>query len=153
MKKLNQALQKQLAPEEQQQPNQREFQFRAGTENGAKSDQAEKERQRKQREFRRESARLTKDVRQKIEALLTPQQLAGLKDILFRMWSFGSLINPDDQKNLGLSDQQKTDLQRIDREFQEKAEKNEQEMFKKALDILTPGQQEKLHEELDHRGW
>ncbi|MGD0516837.1 MAG: hypothetical protein ABSA26_04815, partial [Thermoguttaceae bacterium] len=110
MKKLNQALQKQLAPEEQQQPNQREFQFRAGTENGAKSDQAEKERQRKQREFRRESARLTKDVRQKIEALLTPQQLAGLKDILFRMWSFGSLINPDDQKNLGLSDQQKTDL-------------------------------------------
>jgi hypothetical protein len=133
---------------EEKQSNERQYPFEFSAD-----DKSAKEQQRKLREYQRESAKLNKDVREKIEALLTGQQMSALKDNLFQYWSFGRLIDPAVQQKLGLSDRQKAEIELIDREFREKVEKNEQEVFKKALDVLAPGQQEKLRAEIDRRGW
>jgi hypothetical protein len=104
-------------------------------------------------EFERESVRVTKDVHKKIDALLTPEHLAALKDNLFHNRAFDRLKEPDFQKIIGLNDQQKADINRLNMEWNEKYQNNNREEFKKELDLLNPEQQEKLRAELDRRGW
>ncbi len=114
---------------------------------------APEEQQRKMNEYQLESAKLAKEIRQKIEALLTPEQLAALKDNQFRSQAFGWLIIPQVQDKIGLSDRQKADIYHISKDLLEKSDRFDQELFAKELGLLTPGQQEKLREELDRRGW
>jgi hypothetical protein len=108
---------------------------------------------RKLREFEGEKMRITKEARQKIEALLTPEQLVKLKDDLFHTEAFGWLIVPEVQDKIGLSNQQKAEINRLNQEWKEKTKRFEQELDAKEFGFLTPGQQDTLREEFDRRGW
>ncbi len=63
--------------------------------------------QRKQPEARAKAARLHDEARRRIEALLTPQQLADLKEADFRRDASIYLVDPEVQKKIGLDDKQK----------------------------------------------
>ena len=127
--------------------------FRSADDVPARRDQTEKQLRQKMFELRRETWKLNKNVREKIEALLTPQQLAAVRENLFgapgsRWPAFGEF-----QARIGLNEQEKAEIRRIDREFQEEYRSNVGELWKKSLEVLAPEQQEKLRAELDRRGW
>jgi len=107
------------------------------------------EQKQKRFEFREKSMRIAQDVRPQIEALLTPQQLTALKDIVLGPWAVGQLLTAQGQEEIGLSEQQKAALKRVGQDAREKHARFGQDM----LDILTPQQQEKLRAEVDRRGW
>jgi hypothetical protein len=111
------------------------------------------ERRRKWPQLEQESLQIINQAREQIEALLTPEQLAALKDIVFRSWAIGSLNDAHFREELQLNDEQKTALNRFGREASELGGRLERERMTKELGVLTPEQQEKLHEELDRRGW
>ena len=92
---------------------------------------------------------IASDVRLRIEALLTPQQFTALKDIVLGPWAVGLLAVPEVQAEIGLTEQQKTALKRIDQEAREEQGHFDREVF----GILTPAQQERLRAEVDRRGW
>jgi hypothetical protein len=104
-------------------------------------------------EYELASEKLKKEFREKVEALLTPQQSAAVKENVLRTTAASLLSYTAFQVKIGMSDEQKMELAGIHRKLREKSQNDEKEMFKKALDILTPQQQQKMREELDRRGW
>jgi hypothetical protein len=86
-----------------------------------------------------------------VEAILTPQQLATLNEINFRRQVVLALGYPEKRDSLGMTDQQKTGLQRLDKENHEQLYRIDREMLGKALEILTPSQRDQLRAEIDRR--
>jgi Spy/CpxP family protein refolding chaperone len=108
--------------------------------------------ERKRPEFQEKAARRLAEARRQVEALLTPQQLAALKELIFRSRACLMLADTGVQAELALDDRQKAALGRIylnpgghDKSYREAAGKS--------LDVLTPEQQEKYREYGHRQGW
>jgi len=106
--------------------------------------------QRMYRDFQQKSAQT---ARQRIEGLLTPQQLAALKEIVFRRAAVAALTTPRVQGKIGLGQREKDALGRIWQAARESSERISREASQQCLGLLTPGQEKKLREEIDRLGW
>jgi hypothetical protein len=99
------------------------------------------------------------DLRKQIEAALTPEQWTLCQEMAFQNLAIPSLrlavhnAQASNGTGIGLSEQQKTALRKIDMEYFDKPEQICCELTDKALTAFTPAQQEKLRAEVDRRGW
>ncbi len=96
------------------------------------------------------------DLRKRIEAVLTPEQLHAFKDMAFQTMAASHLraaARSKEQGNLGLSEQQKATLRQLDAEYFNKPEEIYGDLTDKALKAFTPAQQDMLRAEIDRRGW
>jgi tetratricopeptide (TPR) repeat protein len=102
------------------------------------------ERKKQGPDLQRADKMLKKNGRQRIEALLTPQQLAALKDHMFRDMADAFLSDPGVQEKIGLSEQEKAELKGVTRSWWEAMIPATCETYEKVRGVLTPQQQEKL---------
>ena len=72
--------------------------------------------QRKRPELRQKARRMLEAVRRRTEAVLTPQQLTALKETAFRRRAFSTLADANVEVKIGLNDQQKAAVKRINEE-------------------------------------
>jgi len=112
----------------------------------------ERERNGHEHEYWQKHVRATREARRQIMALLTPEQVKALGDLICRQEA-GLLSISVVQDKIGLNDQQKTALKRLSQESSDKFSLAQQKMQEKSLDVFTPQQQKQLREELDRRGW
>ena len=103
-------------------------------------------------DFRRSDLALPKEVAGQIETLLSRQQLAALKGIIFRETAADVLDDFSVQEKIGLSQRQKAALKEISRAAIQRIRRGGVENYKKMLAILTPEQQEKLRKQLSTDG-
>jgi len=92
------------------------------------------------------------DEKNRVEAILTPQQLTTLVEINFRREVVLALGYPKKRESIGMTDQQKADLQRLNKDSSEQQYGIDREMLGKVLEIITPHQREQLIAEIDRRG-
>ena len=92
------------------------------------------------------------DDQKRVDAILTPEQLTLLNEINFRRQVMLALGYPEKRESIGMTDPQKADLQRLDKESSEQQYRIDREMLGKALEIITPPQRELLIAEIDRRG-
>ncbi len=122
--------------------------------------------QRKQPEVREKAARMRAETRRQIQDLLTPQQRGTLREYEFREWlpillqetalpeeSFGSVKSPGVQKRIALNDEQVASLRRVFKDYEIGEERSYRETGRRAFDVLTPQQQEKMIEVINKWGW
>ena len=114
---------------------------------------APEELNRRQSEIVKKYQETEKVLGQQVAALLTPRQLAALKEIQFRRAVASAVHDSAAQKKLGMTDPQKAQVRRIDQEQQEADRLLCRDTIKKSLAVLTAAQRQKLREELDRRGW
>ncbi len=88
------------------------------------------------------------ETRKEVEKILMPAQLATLRDIQFRQYVSGYLWSPQIAEKIGLTEDQKTQLNKLLQEYQEKQMHLMRELVEKQLNVLTPEQKEKLKEEV-----
>ena len=97
------------------------------------------------------------DLRKKIEAALTPEQWAACKEMAFQNLTISQLrmaaSNEQLASAMGLSEQQRDALRKVDSEYFDQPEQIYCELTDKALTAFTPAQQEQLRAEVDRRGW
>jgi beta-lactamase regulating signal transducer with metallopeptidase domain len=97
------------------------------------------------------------DLRQRIQAALTPGQWALCNEMAFENLAMPRLHmaahDPLVSIWMGLSERQRTALRAIEAEYSDKPEQIYCELTDKALAAFTPAQQEKLRAEVDRRGW
>ena len=111
-------------------------------------------------DWREKSAKRQAEVRKEVEAVLQPQQIAKLKEMNLRMRGPGLLSYPRTLEQLDLTPEQKTKLQGVRNEWQQKQQKLQQELqklqqelFDQSFQILTPAQQEKLKDQVNAQTW
>lgn len=92
------------------------------------------------------------DEKNRVEAILTPQQLTTLVEINFRRQVVLALGYPEKRDSIGMTDQQKADLQRLDNESSEQQYRIDREMLGKVLELITPPQRQQLIAEIGRRG-
>ena len=104
------------------------------------------------------SVKTTVKLLRQFEGLLTPEQLASYRDIAFRSVVRSAIrqstIRGDHSlilRQIGASDQQRAALWRILMESLETGGQLTRKIGEKMLEVLTPPQREKLHEEIDQR--
>jgi hypothetical protein len=107
--------------------------------------------EREMRELQRRSEESLKEVARQIEAVLTPQQLAGLKEMTSRRRAASAVLSAEFQKKIAVTDPQKARLRQIAEEFVKQSESSSAAAPERALAVLTTAQQQKLREELDRR--
>lgn len=90
-------------------------------------------------------------LRQKLEGVLTEQQLGELNQISFRMAIPTALNNPQVVERLQVSPKQQEQLQQVRQKAQEKLWTLEQEMAKESLEVLTSEQQKILRQMRDQQ--
>ena len=88
------------------------------------------------------------EIRKEIEKILMPAQIATLQDLQFRQMATGYLWSPQIAEKIGLTEQQKSQLNQLRQEYQEKQAQLMRELAEKQLNILTPEQKEKLKQEV-----
>ena len=109
--------------------------------------------QRKCPEFQQKALRMLESVRRRTEAVLAPQQLAALKEIVFRRRAFSTLADPHVEAKIELNDQQKAAVKRINEEPVNRQDRILRGSERKLFGVLTPQQQDKIREVLDRQGW
>ena len=104
---------------------------------------------------------LVTELNRQVEAALTPQQIAMLKEMAFQNIVIPALLVPaapekvagNNQEKAFFDEQQKATLRQIEIEFFDKPEQVYCELTAKALKVFTPAQQAILRAEVDRRGW
>jgi Spy/CpxP family protein refolding chaperone len=86
---------------------------------------------------------------EKAKAVLSPQQLAQVKEIGFRMYVQRAMYGERIFDAIGASEDQKAQLRKLGEEFQDKVTKVQQETVESAMKVLTPEQQKKLREMME----
>ncbi len=109
------------------------------------------EQQQKLAEAQQRAMTRIETLRQKLEGVLTEQQLDKLNQISFRMAIPTALNNPQVVERLQVSPKQQEQLQQVRQKAQEKLWTLEQEMAKESLEVLTPEQQKILRQMRDQR--
>jgi hypothetical protein len=87
----------------------------------------------------------------RVEAILTPEQLATLNSINLRRQVVLAVGYPQKQQSIGMTGPQKADLERISKETHDQLEPIDRQMIGRALDILTPAQRQQLGAEIDRQ--
>jgi hypothetical protein len=94
------------------------------------------------------------EVKKRVEAVLTPQQLATLNDIDFRRRVTLAFGYPEKRKSAGVTDRQFDAYKRLVREAHKPMYELDRAMLARAVDILTPAQKEKMRAVVKERlGW
>ena len=91
---------------------------------------------------------LQDDIRKEVEKILMPAQIATLQDLQFRQMATGYLWAPQMADKIGLTEQQKSQLDQLRQEYQQKQAQLMRELAEKQLNVLTPEQKQKLKEEI-----
>ena len=109
-----------------------------------KKQKAEREKQRAA--FAREPAakKLTITLRQQVEALLTPQQLAKYQDMAVREAAWTALEDLLVLRGIDVSDAQRDDLDRLQNDFLQDSQERDRKTGAKKLEVLTPAQRQEL---------
>ncbi len=111
------------------------------------------EEQRKvQKEVADRYAQRAEESKKQIEQVLTPKQIEQIKDMEFRQRAASMLYMPQVLQQIGLTDEQKQQLQKIREETQIKMTQLQRESQDRTLGVLTPEQAKKLREQSD-KGW
>jgi hypothetical protein len=91
---------------------------------------------------------------QQVEALLSPRQLAALKEIAFRgaapVVLTTALAGPG-RDTIGIKAEQRGPLEQVVQAWQTNNESTKREMAEKSIGVLTASQQRQLRSELDRR--
>ena len=95
---------------------------------------------------------LDNDVRQQIEALLTPQQLQNLKRLSFPGYAVQLLGDPEMRQKVGLSPEQENKRRAAGREFLARFQEGRLELNEKVWALLTPQQQAAMAEVVKRQG-
>ena len=90
-------------------------------------------------------------AKMQVEAILTPQQLTTFNEIDFRRKVALALGYPEKREKVRITEQQSDAFQRLDKGNHERRYRIDCEMLARALEALTPRQQEQLREEIDRR--
>jgi Spy/CpxP family protein refolding chaperone len=98
-------------------------------------------------EYQEKMKKRMADLRAAVDKILLPHQIATLKDINLRQTGGYMLMNPKTVETLGITDQQKGQIQKARDELQEKSNQLQKEFFDKLMQVLTPEQKEKLKEQ------
>ena len=109
--------------------------------------------QRKRPEFQQKALRMLDAVRRRTEAVLTPQQLAALKEMVLRRRAFSTLADPNVEVRIGVDDPQKAAVKGINEEPASRQDRILREAERKLFGVLTPQQRDKIREILDRQGW
>jgi Spy/CpxP family protein refolding chaperone len=107
---------------------------------------AEEEQRRRERDQRNK-----REMRQKVEAVLTPQQLQKVKDIVYPELTFAKLHDPKTLDEIGLSEQQKDQVRELYLETSRKHQKAAFDHAETWAGIFTAEQQDKLRKEAQRR--
>lgn len=92
-----------------------------------------------------------KQIKGRIDAILTPQQLAKLEEIDFRRKVVLALGYPEKRASIGITAEQLAELERFDDETMEKLQRIDREMLAKALSVLTRAQRDQLATLIEQR--
>jgi Zn-dependent protease with chaperone function len=90
--------------------------------------------------------KLSINLRKQFEAVLTPEQLEKYKEMAFQKVFDFQLSSPPVMEKLGLSEEQRTAIQKIEQEKIEDFPRFSREMGANILKVLTPAQQAKLRD-------
>jgi len=121
------------------------------TDCAAKKEDARRERLARQVQPAPSGSHWEAEAKAKVEAILTPPQLMTLNAIDFRRQVALTLGRPDKRQAIGIAAQQAADFQQLAEELHDRQYRIDREMLARALEILTPRQQEQLQEETDRR--
>jgi len=99
------------------------------------------------------SEQLVADVRQRLEAVLTPQQRASYREMALRNVAINILYDPQTLWKIGATKEQNAALQRLQQEAMERPEQITREMADQALKSFTPAEREILRAEADRLPW
>lgn len=103
-------------------------------------------------ELRSQVLKLNQSVRKAAEAVVSPEQYQALDKISFRLWVAGAVTNPSVQGQLGLTEQQRQQLTSIYEKATERMQQLQRQTAGEALELLTPEQQAKLHQQMESQG-
>jgi Spy/CpxP family protein refolding chaperone len=92
-------------------------------------------------------------VRKEVANVLTSQQLQSYEKIAFRLRVPAALEDARLLGTLNLTDSQRTKLGQIRDNLEEHLHHVQCEAADKAIDVLTPAQQQKLKEQFSEQGW
>ena len=90
-------------------------------------------------------------AKMQVEAILTPQQLTTFNEIDFRRKVALALAYPEKREKVRVTEQQSNAFQRLSKGSHERRYRIDCEMLARALESLTPRQQEQLREKIDRR--
>jgi hypothetical protein len=88
---------------------------------------------------------------QQVAEILTPQQLQRLKEVDFRRKVVLALSYPEKRESIGMTGEQKAELQRLKQLAHDALYRIDREMLEKALAILTPAQVDQLRPQIERR--
>jgi Spy/CpxP family protein refolding chaperone len=95
-----------------------------------------------------ETARpLVQAAMKQVDAILTPEQLKSVQQTTFQLQAAQALAQPQVQEKLGLTTTQQRQLQSVYEQMREKMQQLQRDMAAKALEVLTPEQQQKLRQQ------
>jgi hypothetical protein len=114
-----------------------------------RQEQAAAKTQASQRELEVKESALHIRATQQVEAVLTPEQLAAVKEIDFHRRAALALHYPEKRRTVGITPEQDAEMQRLEEQTHERLYDIDCEMLDRALEIPTPRQQEQLREEID----
>ncbi len=109
------------------------------------------ERSAKAAEQREKYRKRTDTLRDQVEEVLLPGQLESLREISFRAAGPGALANPRTLEELGVTEEQRGQLDQIRQEMFEQLQEIQKKAFARSLEVLTPEQREKLRERVQKR--
>lgn len=91
------------------------------------------------------------DAKKQVEAILTSEQLAKFNEIEFRRKVALALSYPKKREKVGITEQQLADFERLEQETHARQYRIDCEMLDRALESLTPEQEEQLRVIIDER--
>lgn len=87
-----------------------------------------------------------------LEAILTPEQLTKLKQLDLQRGVVLAMGYPEKRASIGITDAQKAEMDRLEKEKGERQSRLDEEFLPKALKVLTPHQRQQLIAEIDRQG-
>ena len=111
------------------------------------------ERKAKSAEIREKYKKRAEAVKAEIEKVLLPHQIDKLKQINFRTRAPYSLRNPRTLEQLGISEEQKARLKKIQDDMMQQYRDLQKKAAEDALKVLTPEQKEKLEKQIQTQGY
>jgi Spy/CpxP family protein refolding chaperone len=98
-------------------------------------------------EYQEKAKKRMADLRAEVDKILLPHQVSALKEINLRQTGGYMLMNPRTVETLGITEQQKAQIQKARDEMQEKSKQLQKEFMDKLMQVLTPEQKEKLKDQ------
>jgi hypothetical protein len=112
-------------------------------------DLSPEEQKQQAKEFNDRVAQLARNAQRKAEAILSPKQLQTVQRIAFQLSVAGGLSDPAMQEKLGLSPQQREQLNAIFEQAGEKMQQLQRDTAQQAIEVLDDQQTAALKKQID----